>query len=84
MSSFEAYTIENLRGKYVYTNKGIFVGQVSDVILDFDNNVVHGLFIAKTNEKLVKDGDPISIPYNYVRSIGDIIILKSFPDLMHI
>ncbi|PYB68003.1 photosystem reaction center subunit H [Thermoplasma sp. Kam2015] len=78
------FEITNLIGKEVYTMKGIRVGKVTDIVLDFDKNQIHGLFIMDSNDKLVKNGDPISIPYNYVKSIGDIVILKSFPDLMHI
>ncbi|KAA8923224.1 MAG: photosystem reaction center subunit H [Thermoplasma sp.] len=78
------FEVTTLIGKDVYTIKGIWVGRVDDIVLDFDKNQIHGIFITNTNEKLVKNGDSVSIPYGYVKSIGDIIILKSFPDLMHI
>jgi len=78
------FDVTSLIGKDVYTIKGIKVGRVNDIVLDFDKNQIHGIFIMNTNDKLVKNGDPISIPFSCVKAIGDIIILKSFPDLMHI
>ncbi|MGC8608680.1 MAG: PRC-barrel domain-containing protein [Thermoplasmata archaeon] len=65
----------------VYTNRGEFLGKVDDVIIDFDKNVIHGVFLSKTSEKLVKNGEPMSIPLNYIKAMGDAIILKAFPNL---
>ncbi len=71
----------DLKNLSVYTNRGDLLGKVDDVIIDFDKDTIHGIFLSKTNEKLVKNGEPMSIPLNYIKAIGDAIILKAFPDL---
>ncbi len=71
----------DLKNLSVYTNRGDLLGKVDDVIIDFDKDAIHGIFLSKTNEKLVKNGEPMSIPLNYIKAIGDAIILKAFPDL---
>ncbi len=71
----------DLKNLPVYTNRGDLLGKVDDVIIDFDKDTIHGIFLSKTNGKLVKNGEPMSIPLNYIKAIGDIIILKAFPDL---
>ena len=70
----------NLIGLEVYTPNGIFVGCVSNLVVDPNNNKVDGIFIDETSPALVDHGVSINIPFRWVQSIGDIIVLRAFPD----
>ena len=63
----------------VYTQKGIFVGRVDDVVLDPDVGEVSGLALGNVNKALLDlKGKGIIIPYKGVTAVGDIIITKHF------
>ncbi len=71
--------VSELIGVQVYTNKGIFLGNVNNLIIDIDGSVVDGLFVTDTNPLLVEDSRNIAIPFRWVQSVGDIILLRFFP-----
>jgi sporulation protein YlmC with PRC-barrel domain len=75
--------VSNLKGLDVYTPDGVFVGKVDRVTMDVPNKRASGLFIEKPSPVLVDDGLCIRIPYRWVQSVGDIIILKAFPSHVH-
>ena len=64
----------------VYTNGGRYVGVVQNVILDLPNRRVGSLLLTRTNTKLVEGGHNVAVPYRWVASVGDIVILSHFPD----
>ncbi|MDR0791340.1 MAG: PRC-barrel domain-containing protein [Methanomassiliicoccaceae archaeon] len=70
----------NLVGLEVYTPNGIFVGVVNNLVIDLKNNKVDGLFLDASSPALVDHGVPLNIPFRWVQSVGDIIILRAFPD----
>jgi len=76
--------LTELEGLKVYSDKGMLVGQVDDIVIDLDGNKIYGLYIENTNSDLVEGGTAISIPYRLVKTIGDIIILKGFPKFVRI
>ncbi|MHB8360412.1 MAG: PRC-barrel domain-containing protein [Thermoplasmataceae archaeon] len=63
----------------VYSEKAILVGKVSDMIIDLDTGSIYGILIKESNPNIVDGGAPISIPYRWVKSVGDAIILRKFP-----
>lgn len=71
--------ISELIGLQVYTNNGIFLGNVNNLIVDVDNSKIDGLFIGETNPLLVEESRPISVPYRWIQCIGDVVILRFFP-----
>jgi len=71
--------VSELIGVQVYTNKGVFLGNVNNLIVDIDNCKVDGLFITDTNPLLVEDSRNIAVPFRWVQSVGDIILLRFFP-----
>jgi sporulation protein YlmC with PRC-barrel domain len=73
----EVTTLQDLE---IYTNHGAFVGRVRDLVLDLAKKRVDGLYVEETNESLVEDAHSINVPYRWVQSVGDIIILKHFPE----
>jgi len=71
--------VTELVGLEVYTDKGYLLGTIEDVSIDIDQQVTYGLYISKTNPLLVEDGVPVLVPYRWVKSVGDIVIMKKFP-----
>ncbi|MFB6253243.1 MAG: PRC-barrel domain-containing protein [Halobacteriaceae archaeon] len=72
--------ITTLVGREVYSNNGVFVGEVEDIRLDLDNQVVTGLALIELNPELFEsevnsDNRGVIIPYRWVRSVGDVILV---------
>ena len=72
--------ITRLIGLETFTDKGVRLGVVDEVRLDLTENMIDGLFFSETNPNLVEGGASITVPYRWVQSVGEIIILKYFPD----
>ena len=70
----------NLIDLEVYTPAGIFVGIVNNLVIDLKSNKVDGLFLDSSSPVLVDHGVPLNIPFRWVQSVGDVIILRAFPD----
>lgn len=70
----------DITGLSVYTPKGLFVGTVENLVVDVKGKKIDGLFIQNSNPVLVEKGIAVNIPYRWVKCVGDVIILKKFPD----
>jgi len=68
-----------LIGLQVYTSQGIYLGNVSNLVVEVDENKVQGLFVSNTNPLLVEGSKAVNVPYRWISSVGDIVILKYFP-----
>jgi sporulation protein YlmC with PRC-barrel domain len=72
--------ITTLVGREVYTNNGVFVGEVEDVRLDLGGQEVTGLALGELSQELfagrVEAGKGVMIPYNWVRAVGDVILIN--------
>ncbi|MGQ4554811.1 PRC-barrel domain-containing protein [Halobellus sp. GM3] len=73
--------ITTLVGREVYSNEGVFVGEVADVRLDIvDRHAVTGLALAQVNQELFGDllntQKGIILPYRWVRAVGDVILIN--------
>jgi len=64
----------------VYTREGIYVGHVSNVFINMDEKCVSSLLVTNTNPTLVEGTVDVAIPYRWVNSVGDIVILSHFPE----
>ena len=71
--------ISELIGLQVYTSTGIYLGNVNNIIIDINTAKVDGVFISETNPLLVEDSKNVSVPFRWIQSIGDIVILRFFP-----
>lgn len=69
-----------LIGLQVYTKKGMFLGTVDNVVMDIEDGEVDGIFVGETNPLLVDESKSTLVPYRWVSSVGDIIILSHFPE----
>src|SRR3989338_8092657 len=72
--------ITRLANLPVYTREGTFVGNVKTLILALPHRRIDGILIGRTNPTLVEDGRDVSIPYRWVQSFNDILLLRYFPE----
>jgi len=72
--------VTSLIGLQIYTNFGVFVGVVSNVIVDIKKHTADSFFVEETNPTLVEASRSITVPYRWVQHVGDIILLKHFPE----
>ncbi len=72
--------ITSLVGREVYTNNGVFVGEIEDVRLDLDAECVTGLALGETNYELFGDratgARGVMVPYRWVRAVGDVVLVN--------
>jgi len=69
--------ISSLFGLNIYTDKGIYVGKVEDVVIDLGRRQIRGLALKEYNRSIIESDAPgIILPYRIVKSVGDIIIVK--------
>ena len=76
--------VSEIMGMQVFTPGGIYLGNVDNLVMDMDVCAVNGIFIHETNPVLVDGSRSISIPYRWIQSIGDVVILKYFPNRVSI
>ena len=76
--------VTELYGMSVYTDKGLMLGQVDDVIFDMEQQDIYGIYIASPNPEMVEMGSAVSIPFRWIKSIGEIILLRKFPSFLKI
>ncbi|MFB6126958.1 MAG: PRC-barrel domain-containing protein [Halolamina sp.] len=71
--------ITTLVGREVYSNSGVFVGEVEDVRLDLSRQSVTGLALGGLNDELfanrVEPGKGVMVPYRWVRAVGDVVLV---------
>ncbi|HID71422.1 MAG TPA: photosystem reaction center subunit H [Thermoplasmata archaeon] len=72
--------ITNLINLPVYSDKGIYIGKVRNIRLDVEKGVIDALCLGETNKFIIKDQVNIAFPYKWIQAIGDIIVLKFFPE----
>jgi sporulation protein YlmC with PRC-barrel domain len=72
--------ITSLVGREVYSNNGVFVGEIEDVQLDLDTEQVTGLALGRLNDELFADrvapDQGVMIPYRWVRAVGDVVLIN--------
>ncbi|WP_049923365.1 PRC-barrel domain-containing protein [Halopiger djelfimassiliensis] len=72
--------ITSLVGREVYSNSGVFVGEVEDLQLNVDGQAVTGLALGNLNTELFAEeaqtGQGVIVPYRWVRAVGDVILIN--------
>jgi len=72
--------ITSLVGREVYSNNGMFVGEIEDVRLDLDARAVTGLALAELNHDLFAGraggNTGVIVPYRWVRAVGDVVLVN--------
>ena len=76
----ELEEIHTLVGREVYSNNGVFVGEVEDIKLDLPGEQVSGLALGEVNPALFAEiaasSSGVIIPYRWVRAVGDVILVN--------
>jgi len=73
--------ITSLVGREVYSNNGVFVGEVEDLRLDpLETQSVTGLALGELNDELfggrIDGRQGVLLPYRWVRAVGDVILVN--------
>ena len=69
--------LTSLFGLNVYTDKGRYVGNVNDVVIEAADRKVTGLALTKINREMFDvNRDGLILPYRWVLAIGDVVIVK--------
>jgi len=74
----------SLYDKEVYTQKGLYLGRVFEVLVDTNKNSIYELILGETNPTIVDDSRSIGIPYRWVQTVSEIVVLKYFPGKIHV
>jgi sporulation protein YlmC with PRC-barrel domain len=72
--------ITSLVGREVYSNNGVYVGEIEDIRLDLETEAVTGLALGNVNADLfgarVSGSEGVIVPYRWVRAAGDIVLVN--------
>ncbi|QSG06597.1 PRC-barrel domain-containing protein [Halapricum desulfuricans] len=72
--------ITTLVGREVYSNNGVFVGEIEDLRLDLATENVTGLALHQLNQELfdqeINRSRGVIVPYRWVQAVGDIVIVN--------
>ena len=73
--------ITELFGLHIYTDKGMFVGEVDDVLIDVDQKKIDSIVVGKVNEEIfdMKNFKGLKIPYRIISAIDDIVLIRHLP-----
>lgn len=68
-----------LLGRQIYTPEGRLLGEVDNVVVDVESAKIDGIYVDETSPMLVEDSRPTNVPYRWVSSVNDVVLLKYFP-----
>ncbi|WP_323676321.1 PRC-barrel domain-containing protein [Halorubellus sp. PRR65] len=72
--------ITSVVGREVYSNNGVYVGEIEDVRLDIERETVTGIALSTLNSDIfgnaMQESRGIIIPYRWVRAVGDIVLVN--------
>ena len=69
--------LTSLFGLNVYTNTGVYVGKLQDLVIDIEEHKITGLAISDINRELFDlTSRGVIIPYRWVITAGDIVIIR--------
>lgn len=72
--------ITNLIGREVFSNNGIYVGEVEDVQINTIDEAITSIAVSNINPELFEgydsDARGVLIPYRWVRAVGDIVLVN--------
>jgi len=73
-------TLSDMIGKDVFTQRGVFAGRISDVHVNLGKFRIHSLAldVGKNSflSNVIGNKRGVIIPYQYVESVGDVVIIK--------
>lgn len=69
-------------GLEVYTNDALYLGNVDNIVVDVDSRNIYGIYVRNTNPLLVEESGSVLIPYRWIDSVGDMVLLRHFPSFV--
>lgn len=64
-------------GLDIYTNSGVYVGKVVDLVIDVESQSVTGIAANRINTDIFDvAGDGLIIPYRWVLTAADIVLIR--------
>lgn len=75
----EEISVDSYIDKRVYTTEGTYVGTVDEVMLSFGEKTISALGLSDCNVNLFKNSrtlGKIEFPYEWVRAVDDIIVVR--------
>jgi len=74
--------VSTLFGLNVYTDKGVYIGKVADVVLEVTEKKAVGLAVMKLNPEVFDTSSKpgVVIPYRWVTAVGDIVLIRHVKD----
>ncbi len=76
--------VSTLFGLNVYTEKGIYIGKVNDVVLEVNDKKATGLAVTKLNPTMFDiskiPGTGVVIPYRWVTAVADVVLIRHVKD----
>ncbi len=73
--------ISTLFGLNVYTEKGVYIGKVTDVVLEVNDKKATGLAVTKLNPDMFESTDRgVVLPYRWVTAVGDVVLIRHVKD----
>lgn len=72
-------SVSQIIGKDIYLPDGRLLGFVGETVIDGKDLCATHIFVSGTPDELVEKGVHLTIPWRWVRSIGDVVILRWFP-----
>ena len=71
--------LSEIRGLPVILPDGRVIGTINDAVVETNGWKCSHIFIANPPSELVEGRVHVSIPWHWIRSIGDVVILRWFP-----
>lgn len=72
--------ITALIGREVYSNNGVYVGEIEDIQLDLDDERVLSLAVTDVNPELsvglTRGSRGLLLPYRWIRTVGDVVLVN--------
>lgn len=73
--------VSTLFGLNIYTEKGIYIGKVNDVVLEVGEKKATGLAATKLNPNMFDSGNRgVVVPFRWVTAVGDVILIRHVKD----
>jgi len=73
--------VSTLFGLNIYTEKGIYIGKVDDVVLEVNEKKTTGIAATKLNPNMFDSGSRgVVVPFRWVTAIGDVILIRHVKD----
>lgn len=73
--------VSTLFGLNIYTEKGVYIGKVNDVVLEVNEKKATGLAATKLNPNMFDPGSKgVVVPFRWVTAVGDVILIRHVKD----